>query len=277
MATENTDGPGRLISHFTSRDREKQSSGWSELWESDESNLWDRGKPSPALIDLIESRSEVLPRPSTGRRLKALVPGCGKGYDVVMLALHGYDVYGLEVSERGADVARQYAAAELPEPGEYNFGTYDSVSGAQPGEVKILAGDFFKRDWEAQCASSSGDDFEGFDLIYDYTFLCALLPEMRKDWARRMQELLSLTGVLVCLEFPLYKDLGMPGPPWGLRGVYWNILAQGGDGLIQEPVVEDAEDKSLKGAFRRVEYFKPPRSYENGKGTDMVSVWTEKF
>lgn len=108
-------------------------------------------------------------------------------------------------------------------------------------------------------------------------FLCALLPEMRKDWARCMQELLSLTGVLFCLEFPLYKDLDMPGPPWGLRGVYWNILAQGDDGLIQEPVVEDAEDKSLQGSFRRVGQFKPPRSYQNGKGTDMVSVWTEKF
>lgn len=99
MATENTKGPGRLISHFTSkygpffagvyrkkrhfrspgltihhRDRERQSAGWAELWEFDESNLWDRGKPSPALIDLVESRSEVLPRPSTGRRLKAFVP-----------------------------------------------------------------------------------------------------------------------------------------------------------------------------------------------------------
>ncbi|KAF4806447.1 putative thiol methyltransferase 2 [Colletotrichum siamense] len=247
MATENTKGPGRLVSHFTSKDRERQSAGWAELWESDESNLWDRGKPSPALIDLVESRSEVLPRPSTGRRLKALVPGCGRGYDVVMLALHGYDVYGLKVSERGADVARQYAATELPEPGEYNFDTHNSVSGAQPGEVKILAGDFFKRDWEAQCASSSGDDFQGFDLIYDYTFLCALLPEMRKDWARRMQELLSLTGVL------------------------------GGDGLIRGPVVEDTDGKDLKGAFQRVECFKPPRSYENGRGTDMISVWTEKF
>ncbi|KAF5502667.1 Thiocyanate methyltransferase 1 [Colletotrichum aenigma] len=226
MATENTKGPGRLISLFTSKDRERQSVGWAELWESDESNLWDRGKPSPALIDLVESRSEVLPRPSTGRRLKAFVP---------------------------------YAAAELPEPGEYNFGTHDSVSGAQPGEVKILAGDFFMRNWEAQCASSSGGDFQEFDLIYDHTFLCALLPEMRKDWARCMQELLSLTGVLFCLEFPLYKDL------------------DGDDGLIQEPVVEDAEDKSLQGSFRRVGQFKPPRSYQNGKGTDMVSVWTEKF
>lgn len=86
-----------------------------------------------------------------------------------MLALHGFDVYGLEVSEKGADIARQYAAAEMSEPGEYNFGTYDSISGCQHGEVKILAGDFFKRDWEAQCSSSSEDNIQGFDLIYDYT------------------------------------------------------------------------------------------------------------
>lgn len=83
---------GRLISHFTDRyhppiflflnepqelmvrrSLEKQSSGWSELWDSDESSLWDRGKPSPALIDFIESDLAVLPRPE-GRRPKALVP-----------------------------------------------------------------------------------------------------------------------------------------------------------------------------------------------------------
>lgn len=92
-----------------------------------------------------------------------------------------------------------------------------------------------------------------------------------------MRELLSPTGILVCLEFPLYKDLEMLGPPWPLRGVYWNILAQGGDGLIQEPPVEEADANDLEGAFRRVEYFKPPRSYENGKGTDMVSVWVKKY
>lgn len=96
---------------------------------------------------------------------------------------------------------------------------------------------------------------------------------MREDWARRMSELLGPGGVLVCLEFPLYKDLGDVGPPWGLNGVYWNILAQGGSGLIREP---GEETEASGGKFTRALHFKPPRSYENGRGTDMVSVWRLK-
>lgn len=96
---------------------------------------------------------------------------------------------------------------------------------------------------------------------------------MRQDWASRMSELLNPSGALVCLEFPLYKDLKDVGPPWGLRGVYWNILAQGGDGLIKEL---GEETESSHGMFKRVLYLKPPRSYETGKGTDMLSVWMLK-
>ena len=61
---------------------------------------------------------------------------------------------------------------------------------------------------------------------------------MREDWARRMSELLAPGGVLVCLEFPLWKGLSELGPPWSLKGVYWNLLAQGGDGRINEPPEE---------------------------------------
>lgn len=37
--------------------------------------MWDRGKPSPALIDLLEQREEILsPITADGRRKKVLVP-----------------------------------------------------------------------------------------------------------------------------------------------------------------------------------------------------------
>lgn len=89
-----------------------------------------------------------------------------------------------------------------------------------------------------------------------------------------MSELLSPIGVLACLEFPLYKDLKAPGPPWGLNGIHWNLLAEGGDGIIQDESMGKTE--KLEGRFERVIYLKPPRSYENGKGTDMFSVWALK-
>lgn len=80
-----------------------------------------------------------------------------------MLALHGLDVVGLELSPKGAAVARAYAKAELAAPRDYNFGSGGSA--VRPaGEVQIIAGDFFTRDWEA--GASVGD---GFDLVYDYT------------------------------------------------------------------------------------------------------------
>ncbi|KAI0883452.1 S-adenosyl-L-methionine-dependent methyltransferase [Annulohypoxylon maeteangense] len=265
MANPKTGAHGYLTTHFANRSREQQSQGWSELWESGQTDFWDRGKPSPALIDFIESAT--LPR-RDGRRLRVLVPGCGKGYDVAMLALHGFDVCGLEVSERGAEVAREFTTSQLSNPSELNFGS--KYTHSMTGCVQIIAGDFFKRDWEKLCFEG---DTTGFDIIYDYTFLCALLPVMRKDWAHRMSELLAPDGILVCLEFPLYKDLNDIGPPWGLSGVHWNILARGEDGIISEP---GEQGEPLNGKFKRTSYFKPPRSYESGRGTDMVSVWMLK-
>ena len=87
-----------------------------------------------------------------------------------MLALHGFEVFGLEVSERGASVARDYARNELHSPQNYNFGSHYKVNpGVGKGEVTILQGDFFKRDWE---------DGMQFDLIYDYTVRFTLLSSL---------------------------------------------------------------------------------------------------
>lgn len=78
-----------------------------------------------------------------------------------MLALHGFDVYGLDVSATGVSTAREYARGEMANPQEYNFGSGSSVyTQDQPGDVTILQGDFFKSDWDGGLK---------FDLIYDYT------------------------------------------------------------------------------------------------------------
>lgn len=76
-----------------------------------------------------------------------------------------------------------------------------------------------------------------------------------------MAELLKPGGLLVCLEFPMYKDAGLPGPPWGVNGVHWEILAGGDEGV---------------GKFTRRLYVQPERTYEVGKGSDMISVYERK-
>jgi hypothetical protein len=95
-----------------------------------------------------------------------------------------------------------------------------------------------------------------------------------------MARILKPGGLLICLEFPLYKDPQLPGPPWGLNGVHWDLLSQGGDGVILNEVGDVGKEKivtgSRKGNFRRELYVKPTRSYDIAKGTDMISVYSRK-
>ena len=96
----------------------------------------------------------------------------------------------------------------------------------------------------------------------------------------RMSELLHPGGQLVCLEFPLYKDLAAQGPPWGIGGgVYWDVLVRGGTGILNKPIpqeVQDSECSNENGNFVRILFIKPKRCHVAGKGTDMLSVWTRK-
>lgn len=87
-----------------------------------------------------------------------------------MLALHGFDAVGLDVSQKAIDTARAYAEAELSRPSAYNFAEGDSEKRQAPGPagtVNFVCDDFFQRDWEAKCFAAC--DGGGFDLIYDYT------------------------------------------------------------------------------------------------------------
>ncbi|EPS30702.1 hypothetical protein PDE_05654 [Penicillium oxalicum 114-2] len=270
-------GGGRLLNTFLNRPVEDHSSAWSDLWDAGESNLWDRGKPSPALIDLVEQQTPLLsPLTPTGRRKRALVPGCGRGYDVVMLALHGFDACGLEISETAVQEARRYAADVMARPPADYFGAqYRPPS--SPGSVTFVKGDFLNPAWSVE---EGADGANAFDLVYDYTFLCALHPRKRPDWAVGMSRVIKSQGLLVCLEFPMYKDPRLAGPPWGLKGVHWNLLVKGGNGEITGEVADDGKEKndcdSETGNFQRLLYIKPPRSYEVARGTDMISVYIRK-
>jgi len=64
-----------------------QGSGWCALWQSNESDLWDRGKPSPPLIELVEQRGDLIQsRADNGRRKKALVPVRSCNVDTLLFA-----------------------------------------------------------------------------------------------------------------------------------------------------------------------------------------------
>jgi SAM-dependent methyltransferase len=99
---------------------------------------------------------------------RALVPGCGKGYDVALLASWGYDAYGLEVSKHAGDAAREY----LKSAGEGGEGEYAvKKEGSGRGKMECVVGDFFDEGWREEAGGLEG----GFEIIYDNTVGCCCL------------------------------------------------------------------------------------------------------
>jgi SAM-dependent methyltransferase len=138
---------------------------------------WEKGAGAPPLEEFL-ARERV-----TGR---VLVPGCGSGHDVRLLAAQGAQVVGLDL----APAAIQRAAAHA----------------AVAGETYVL-GDFFAlpREWSG-----------AFDAVFEHTCFCAIDPARRDDYVRSLLEVLRPGGLFVAV---FYLEPGHDpdaGPPWGV-------------------------------------------------------------
>ncbi|ORY08326.1 S-adenosyl-L-methionine-dependent methyltransferase [Clohesyomyces aquaticus] len=274
-ASQNQD---RLKSHFVGHDASAHPQRWDALWKDGTFLPWDRGFANPALIDALKEKPSLLgvPTHSSSKRKRALVPGCGKGYDVALLAAVGFDSYGIEISESAAKVAGEW----LQETGEGREGEYKVWDeGVGRGKTRCVCGDFFEDKWVQEI----GGKGEGFDLIYDNTFLCALPLSLRGAWALRMSQLLAPTGVLVCLEFPTHKPPKSGGPPWAMPSdVYPELFKRPGEEMQYDEdmkvVPQDKEESDA--ALVRAGHWKPARTHGvgivNGEVKDCVSVWKHK-
>ncbi|KAF4992959.1 hypothetical protein FDECE_13552 [Fusarium decemcellulare] len=162
-----------LEARFASVPFSDHGSRWDSCWK-DATTPWDRGTASIALHDLLAQRPDLVPpsqhhdhrgqllRDSAGavRKKTALVPGCGRGHDVLLLSSWGYDVWGLDFSAAAKEEAvknQKQAEAE---------GLYKPIDGLDKGKIHWVTGDFFSQDW-AKNAGTEGK----FDLIYDYTVI----------------------------------------------------------------------------------------------------------
>lgn len=152
----------RLAQHFTDFQGEKYSEGWEKLWSEKSFLPWDKGVPSPALEEALSQKTELIGRPlvdvsGTQQRKTALVPGCGRGVDVLLLASFGYDAVGLECSPSAV-----VECIKFQEEHTSDYPVRDGSVGR--GRATFVAGDFFKDDWWEESEYSGK-----FDLIYDYT------------------------------------------------------------------------------------------------------------
>ncbi|KAJ1703755.1 hypothetical protein LUZ63_003534 [Rhynchospora breviuscula] len=151
------------------------SNGWEKSWEEG-ITPWDLGMPTPVVVHLVQT--QVIPK---GR---VLVPGCGTGHDVVALAGPERYVVGLDISGTAIKKAKELSASS-PNREYFSF----------------LAEDFFN--WNPS---------EPFDLIFDYTFFCALEPVLRSAWAKKISEILKPEGELITLIYVITDQ--KEGPPF---------------------------------------------------------------
>ncbi|RMD41562.1 hypothetical protein DV735_g3560, partial [Chaetothyriales sp. CBS 134920] len=240
--------PTKLIDQFVKYPGDDYTKGWADLWERD-FLPWDRGQSSPALADA----------------LRALVPGCGRGYDVLLLESFGYDAVGLDVSEGAVRAALK-----------------DGKAGK--GSHKFVLGDFYKNDFLAELGLADGGPF---DLIYDFTFFCAMKPAMRPAWAQRMSELLaeSPSARLVCLEFPSQKPPSAGGPPHASPSeAYLEHLSHPGEEVAYDEagkVKPNPLAAPNPAALERIGHWHPADTHpmgkdESGNVQDYISVWRHR-
>ena len=113
--------------------------------------------------------------------LRVLVPGCGSGYEVALFADAGMDVVAIDFSEGAIRRAR----ATVPNHAD-----------------RFVLADFF--------AFDAGD---GFDLMYERAFLCALPRSLWPGYAARTASILRPGGRIAGFWF---FDDNEKGPPFGI-------------------------------------------------------------
>jgi len=190
---------------------EDRRSYWELAWSNGvkPGTRFDAMKSSPALVHLLDREGSPIP---TGSGKKALVPGCGRGYDLITFATRGWDAVGLEISESGQATAAAY------------------LSGCDCGSGKaaVVLGDFL-----GDAAASHVED-GSIDLAFDYTLFCAIKPYERKAWAAAMARVIKKGGQLITLQYPLASESDdsvdwAKGPPFPLTPkLYKDVLEPAG-------------------------------------------------
>lgn len=176
-------------------------------WENcylENNTPWNKDAPSPPLAEWV---SRTRPR---GR---ALVPGCGVGHDVAMLADAGVDVTGLDIAPTAIQRAQK---------------TYPAHA------ARFVLGDLFDlpKDWRG-----------AFDYVIEHTCLSGMPPELRPRYRDAVTAALKPGGLLAGVWY-INPDMdpGETGPPFALP-------VEELEALFPAPAWEIVEDSVPASAF----------------------------
>lgn len=157
-----------------------------DFWEglyAEGRDRWELGTAAPPLAERL--RTAGLTSPSLGAPGRAIVPGCGRGHEVLLLAELGWDAVGLDFAEAPLVDARAAAVRR----------------GLTPA--------FVQGDWFAAAARPGWRG--GFDLLVEHTCFCAIDPARRDDYVDTAAEVLRPGGRVIGL---LWHCGAEGGPPW---------------------------------------------------------------
>jgi SAM-dependent methyltransferase len=153
---------------------------WQERFRAGQTP-WDRGAPSPHLAVWVDTGL-------FGAGMQVIVPGCGSGHELPLLARLGCRVTALDYTPAALERARATLAA--------------AAQSADMIEADVLA-------WEPRSPA---------DVVYEQTCLCALHPDQWVDYARQLARWLRPGGRLAALFMQVQRDEAaqgyVSGPPY---------------------------------------------------------------
>lgn len=193
-----------------------------EYWETryqEENTPWDLGQAAPPFISMLYSKEPPIP----GR---AAVLGCGRGYDALIFAAHGFETIGFDFSTSAIEDAQLLA---------------DTVG----SPAKFIQRDIFELPGE----------FENyFDYVIEHTCFCAIDPQKRFDYVDVANSILKPEGEMIAVFFTHNRP---GGPPYGLDPTeIKQYMHRGFETISLYPVINSVPkriDEEYIGRFRAIE------------------------
>src|SRR5881296_687827 len=117
---------------------------WEARYESGDMP-WEKGEPSPGLVDFLAAHPELPPG-------TVCVPGCGTGHDARAWASAGFETYGFDLAPSAIRLSQEKtASAKL--------------------SAQFELGDFL-----------ADTPLRQFDWLFEHTLFCAIDPRRRDDY-----------------------------------------------------------------------------------------------
>lgn len=156
---------------------------WQARYDQEQTG-WDRGNASPTLLRWLAAGDL--------RPCRILVPGCGRGHEVVALAKAGFDVTGVDFAPAAVAAVQSHLASERL-------------------TAEVVESDLFAYQPDRP-----------FEAIYEQTCLCALPPDRWGEYEKRLAGWLERGGRLFAAFMQTDSADGPPFacPPDAMRRLF---------------------------------------------------------